>query len=133
MIPTNLSTLRTRKNSDKLSIIRSRTRKINVSTLCSVGNTKVLLSSMKMQFVSDLCKAYQKTLSFLYDNAFQSFYTVTSVHIYMSGTGNDMASVKHAVDVKKESVVDMKTFQFNYKNLCVVTQQYLVSKVCAWF
>ena len=42
--------------------------------LNAIGNTKLFLSCAKMQFVPELCEAYQKILVFLYDSVLEPFY-----------------------------------------------------------
>ena len=83
--------------------------------LHAVGNTKSLMSCTKMNFVSELTEAYQKTMAFLYTSVLEPFYAGVSASKDLSGTEEFMSSVEHTVDVNKASIVDMKTLQFNYK------------------
>ena len=90
--------------------------------LYAVGNTKLLMSCMRMNFVLELTEAYQKTLTFLYTSVLESFYAGASARKDLSGTEEFMSSVEHAVDVNKALIVDMKTLQFNYKVFRVATK-----------
>ena len=76
-----------------------------------------------MQFAPELCELYEKTLAFLHGSCLKPFYTDASPRKDLTGTNNFMASVEHAVGVNKESVVDMKMFQFNYKIFHIATQK----------
>ena len=91
--------------------------------LHAVGNTKSLMSCTKMNFVSELTEAYQKTLVFLYTSLLKPDYAGASARKDLSGTGEFMSYVKHTVDVNKASIVDMKTLQDNYKLYRVATQK----------
>ena len=54
--------------------------------LHAVRNTKLLMSCTKVNFVSELTEAYQKTLEFLYNSVLEPFYAGASAHKDLSGT-----------------------------------------------
>jgi hypothetical protein len=81
------------------------------------------MSCTKMNFVSELTEAYQKTLAFLYNSVLEPFYASACPRKDLTGTEEFISSVEHAVNVNKASIVDMKTLQFNYKLYRVATQK----------
>ncbi len=75
-----------------------------------------------MNFTAELREAYQKTIAHLYGKVLKPFYTSPGMLKDLLGLEEFMAAVEHAVEVNKETVVDMSTFQFNYKLWIVATQ-----------
>ena len=75
--------------------------------LHAVGNTKTLMSCTKMDFCHELTEAYKKVLALLFNRCLHPFYLDTSPGKDLSGMEELMESVRHAVEVNKETVVDM--------------------------
>ena len=90
--------------------------------LHSVGNTRELMSCTKMNFALRLLEAYHQVLRLLFERCLQPFFEQDNVRKDLTGSDEFMASVAHAVEVNKDKMVDMQTFQFNYKLTCVATQ-----------
>ena len=76
-----------------------------------------------MDFCHKLTEAYKKVLALLFNRCLHPFYLDASPKEYLSGTEELMESVRHAVEITKETVVDMETFQFNYKLVRIATQK----------
>ena len=93
------------------------------SCIRAVEHTKESMSCTKMNFTDELIEAYQQTIDLFYDLGFKNFYESPGVQKDLSGPKDFMASVRHAVEVNKEKVVDMRTFQLNFKLFCVATQK----------
>ena len=89
--------------------------------LHAVGNTKTLMSCTKMDFCHELTEAYKKVLALLFNRCLHPFYSDASPRKDLSGTEELMESIRHVVEVNIETVVDMETFQFNYKLVRIAT------------
>ena len=77
--------------------------------LCTIGNTKLLMSCTKVDFVP-----HQKILIFLYNSVLEAFYVGASAQKDLTRIKEFISSVEHMVDDKKASIVEMKMLQFNY-------------------
>ena len=111
--------------------------------LHAVGDSKALLSCVKFNLSPDLLTAYAQTMSLLDDLLYKHFYSNdTDKHSDLRGSEELMASIENAVEVNKERVVNMRTFQFNYKlwktatadeNLPLPLCRYIVPLMYAWW
>ena len=99
----------------------------------AVGNTKMLLSCTRMGFASDLLEAYHQVLRLIFDRCLKPFYANSSPRKDLSASKEIMATIERAVEVNKETVVDMDTFQFNCKLFRTATQKKnLPLPPCKW-
>ena len=86
-------------------------------------NTKTLMSCTKISFCHKPTEAYKKVLVLLFNRCLHPFYLNASPREDMSVTEELMESVRHTMEVNKYTVVDMETFQFNYKLVHIATQK----------
>lgn len=76
-----------------------------------------------MDFTLDLHRAYHKVLSLIIDCCLKPVCAGSTVRKDLSANKKVMAAIEHAIELSSGSVVDMETFQFNYKLFCVVMQK----------
>ena len=75
-----------------------------------------------LNFPDDLLEAYAKTLDFIFKHSLEPFYSATDRAVDLAASSKVMDRIEKAVEVNKETVVDMRTLQFNYKLWAVATQ-----------
>ena len=80
------------------------------------------MSCTKMNFALRLLEAYHQVIRLLFERCLQPFFDQENVRKDLTGSDEFMASVAHAVEVNKDKIVDMQTFQFLYKLTRVATQ-----------
>ena len=103
------------------------------SCLHAVGNTKTLTSCTRMCFTPDLLEAYHKVVRLISDCCLKPFYSSGAPRKDLSASEEIMATIERAVEVNKETVVDMDTFQFNCKLFRTATQKKnLPLPPCKW-
>ena len=85
------------------------------STALTVGNSKEILSCTRMKFERDLMEAYDKTLSLIFDLCLKPFYDAPADGKDLVASEEFMERFKEAVEINKESLVDVKTVMFNFK------------------
>ena len=93
------------------------------SIIHAVGTSKSLVSATKVNFTDDLIEAYRQTLELIFKLALEPFYAATDRAVDLTASSEVMARIEQAVKVNKETVVDVRTLQFNYKLWAVTTQE----------
>ena len=103
------------------------------SCLHAIGSTKTPLLCTRVCFAPNLLEVYHKVVRLIYDCCRKPFYASGAARKDLSIRKEVMATIKHTVEVNKDSVVDMDTFQFDYKLFCIATQKKnLPLPPCKW-
>ena len=99
------------------------------------GNTKMRMSCTRRCFAPEMLVAHHKVVRLVFDWCLKQYYRSNSPckDKDLSVGEEIMTTIKCAVEVNKETVVKIDTFQFNCKLFCTVTQKKnLPLPACEW-